>query len=177
MRAIHWDERAPWLFQQTLLRYLALDRADDGHIGLGGWRRRATALGDEAIVEAEPWRLERKPHQETLIQFARNLAVDRNAEHMAAQDDLLGGGERPDESARMKASPICAEDRERSILGGERRAIAFREAWPRPGVFEQILEGDALSSGKRMTGGAEKELLRFSHRLDLQIVVLQRARH
>src|ERR1700722_6169989 len=164
-------------FGQTLLRYLALDRADDGHEGLRCGRWRPPALGDEAIVEAEPRRLVRQPHQQTFIKFARNLAVDRNAENMSAQDDLLRGGERPDEGARMKAAPICAEDRKRSILRRKRGAIAFRQAWPRPGVFEQILEGQARSSSERVTGGAEEEDPRLSHRLNLQLVVLQRAGH
>src|SRR5271155_5174693 len=96
---------------------------------------------------------------------------------MAAQHDLLGGGERPDKGARMKASPICAENGKRSILRRKRGAIALRQTRPRPWIFEQIIEGEALSSCKRMAGGAEKEHLRFSHRLNLQLVVLQGPRH
>jgi len=51
----------------ALLWNLALDRADNGHEGLCCGRRRPPALGDEAIVKAEPWRLERKPYQQTFL--------------------------------------------------------------------------------------------------------------
>jgi len=62
------------LFASTSARNTPFDLPHDLHERPGGGGKRSSAFGDEAVVEAEPGRVERQRHEKAVLQFTVDLA-------------------------------------------------------------------------------------------------------
>ena len=135
------------------------------HESLGRGRLHPPALGDEPVVKSQPGRLDRQPDEETSAQLACDLTRNSGAERVSGENDLLGRGERSDESARMKEILRLAEDGERLVCKGKDGANAFGQGRPSPRVRRRCSPRAAI----RLRDGCRRRCRASSRRLSRPI--------
>jgi hypothetical protein len=85
------------------VRQVFFNLPDVVHEGFSGRRVRATAFGDETVVQAQPGQFERQQHTIAIVNLALELERQCGANALTSQNDMFGRGEVSDQDSRQEA--------------------------------------------------------------------------
>src|ERR1700732_4985645 len=113
---------------------------DGVHERFGGRRVRATAFGNETVVQAQPGQFERQQHTIAVVNLALEVKRQRASNPPTSQNDLFGRGEVPDQDSWQEAILHRVKHAEGQIALGEKSSHAARDRRTHPWKLAYFLE-------------------------------------